>query len=39
VFSYNEFLIKVGVCASGLERFIVLANIKGWGRPTFVIEN
>jgi len=23
--------------ASGLERFVILANIKGWGRPAFVI--
>jgi len=25
--------------ASGLERFVILANIKGWGRPAFVIQN
>jgi hypothetical protein len=32
-------VIKVDIYASGLERFVVLANIKGWGRPAFVIQN
>jgi hypothetical protein len=39
MFYNNEFVIKAGIYASGLERFVSLANVKGWGRPAFVIQN
>jgi hypothetical protein len=39
VFYKNGFVIKVNIYASGLERFVILANVKGWGRPAFVIWN